>query len=65
MKNRLTELLGMATPISCGGLMRVGTVDLADSASNPCSPEVIAVLLRQSILPAQHAISFSAHFTSK
>ena len=34
MKTRLTELLGIDTPIVCGGMMRVGTADLAAAASN-------------------------------
>lgn len=34
MKTRLTELLGIETPIICGGMMRVGTADLAAAASN-------------------------------
>ena len=34
MKTRLTELLGIDTPIVCGGMMRVGTADLAEAASN-------------------------------
>jgi len=34
MKTRLTELLGIETPIICGGMMRVGTADLAAAVSN-------------------------------
>jgi nitronate monooxygenase len=34
MKTRLTELLGIETPIICGGMMRVGTAELAAAASN-------------------------------
>ena len=29
MKTRLTELLEIEAPIICGGMMRVGTADLA------------------------------------
>ena len=29
MKTRLTELLWIETPIICGGMMRVGTAELA------------------------------------
>jgi len=34
MKTRLTELLGIEFPIICGGMMRVGTADLAAAVSN-------------------------------
>jgi nitronate monooxygenase len=34
MKTRLTELLGIEAPIICGGMMRVGTADLAAAVSN-------------------------------
>lgn len=34
MKTRLTELLGIEAPIICGGMMRVGTAELAAAASN-------------------------------
>ena len=34
MRTRLTELLGIETPIICGGMMRVGTAELAAAVSN-------------------------------
>lgn len=34
MKTRLTELLGIQTPIICGGMMRVGKAELAAAVSN-------------------------------
>jgi nitronate monooxygenase len=34
MKTRLTELLRIEVPIICGGMMRVGTADLAAAVSN-------------------------------
>jgi nitronate monooxygenase len=34
MKTRLTQLLGIEAPIICGGMMRVGTADLAAAVSN-------------------------------
>lgn len=34
MKTRLTKLLGIEVPIICGGMMRVGTADLAAAVSN-------------------------------
>lgn len=34
MNTQLTELLGIETPIICGGMMRVGTAELAAAVSN-------------------------------
>ena len=34
MKTRITELFGIEHPIVCGGMMRVGTAELAAAASN-------------------------------
>jgi len=34
MKTRITELLGIEYPIVCGGMMRVGTAELAAAVSN-------------------------------
>lgn len=34
MRTRLTELLGIEAPIICGGMMRIGTADLAAAVSN-------------------------------
>jgi len=34
MKTRFTEMFGIETPIVCGGMMRVGTAELAAAASN-------------------------------
>lgn len=34
MKTRLTEMLGIREPIICGGMMRVGTAELAAAVSN-------------------------------
>ncbi|QFU76646.1 nitronate monooxygenase [Halioglobus maricola] len=44
MKTRLTELLGIETPIVCGGMMRVGTADLAAAASNAGALGVMTAL---------------------
>ena len=44
MKTRLTELLGIETPIICGGMMRVGTADLAAAASNAGALGVMTAL---------------------
>lgn len=44
MKTRITELLGIEAPIVCGGMMRVGTVDLAAAASNAGALGVVTAL---------------------
>ncbi|MEL6365304.1 MAG: nitronate monooxygenase [Pseudomonadota bacterium] len=44
MKTRLTELVGVETPIICGGMMRVGTADLAAAASNAGALGVMTAL---------------------
>lgn len=44
MKTRLTELLGIEAPIICGGMMRVGTADLAAAASNAGALGVMTAL---------------------
>lgn len=44
MKTKLTELLGIETPIICGGMMRVGTAELAAAASNAGALGVMTAL---------------------
>ncbi len=44
MKTRLTELLGIEAPVICGGMMRVGTADLAAAASNAGALGVMTAL---------------------
>ena len=44
MKTRLTELLGIETPIVCGGMMRVGTAPLAAAVSNAGALGIITAL---------------------
>ena len=44
MKTRLTRLLGIEAPIICGGMMRVGTADLAAAASNAGALGVMTAL---------------------
>ncbi len=44
MKTRLTELLGIEAPIVCGGMMRVGTADLAAAVSNAGALGVMTAL---------------------
>jgi len=44
MKTRLTELLGIEAPIICGGMMRVGTAEMAAAASNAGALGVMTAL---------------------
>lgn len=44
MKTRLTELLRIEQPIICGGMMRVGTAELAAAASNAGALGVMTAL---------------------
>jgi nitronate monooxygenase len=44
MKTRVTELLGIEQPIICGGMMRVGTAELAAAASNAGALGVMTAL---------------------
>ncbi len=44
MRTRLTELLGIDAPIVCGGMMRVGTADLAAAVSNAGALGVMTAL---------------------
>jgi len=44
MKTKLTELLGIEYPIICGGMMRVGTAELAAAASNAGALGVMTAL---------------------
>lgn len=44
MQTRLTELLGIEAPIICGGMMRVGTAELAAAVSNAGALGVMTAL---------------------
>jgi NAD(P)H-dependent flavin oxidoreductase YrpB (nitropropane dioxygenase family) len=44
MKTKLTEMLGIEAPIICGGMMRVGTAELAAAASNAGALGVMTAL---------------------
>lgn len=44
MKTRLTEMFGIETPLICGGMMRVGTAELAAAASNAGALGVMTAL---------------------
>ncbi len=47
MKTRLTELLGIEAPIICGGMMRVGTADLAAAVSNAGALGIMTALTQK------------------
>jgi len=47
LKTRLTELLGIEAPIICGGMMRVGTADLAAAVSNAGGLGVMTALTQK------------------
>ena len=44
MKTKITEMLGIETPIICGGMMRLGTAELAAAASNAGALGVMTAL---------------------
>jgi NAD(P)H-dependent flavin oxidoreductase YrpB (nitropropane dioxygenase family) len=44
MKTRITELLGIEKPIICGGMMRIGTAELAAAVSNTGALGVMTAL---------------------
>lgn len=44
MKTKLTEMLGIEAPIICGGMMRIGTAELAAAASNAGALGVMTAL---------------------
>ena len=44
MNTRLTELLGIEVPIICGGMMRVGTAELAAAVSNAGALGILTAL---------------------
>lgn len=44
MRTRLTDLLGIEVPIICGGMMRVGTAELATAVSNAGALGIITAL---------------------
>jgi len=65
VKTRLTELLGIETPIICGGMMRVGTPELAAAASNAGALGVMTALSLPSLEALEEGIARCASLTSK
>jgi NAD(P)H-dependent flavin oxidoreductase YrpB (nitropropane dioxygenase family) len=65
VKTRLTELLGIETPIICGGMMRVGTPELAAAASNAGALGVMTALSLPSLDALEAGIARCASLTDK
>ena len=65
MKTRLTELLGIETPIICGGMMRVGTADLAAAASNAGALGVMTALSQPTVEGLEKEIARCRSMTDK
>lgn len=65
MKTRLTELLGIETPIICGGMMRVGTAELAAAASNAGALGVMTALTQPTPEGLQAEIEKCRSLTNK
>jgi nitronate monooxygenase len=65
MKTRLTDLLKIETPIICGGMMRVGTADLAAAASNAGALGVMTALTQPTAEGLEAEIARCAAMTVK
>lgn len=65
MKTRLTELLGIDVPIICGGMMRVGTADLAAAVSNAGGLGVMTALSCKTAEDLRQEIARCQSLTSK
>ena len=65
MKTRLTEMLGIEAPIICGGMMRVGTADLAAAASNAGALGVMTALSQPTPEGLEKEIARCQSLTSK
>ncbi|MEO0879135.1 MAG: nitronate monooxygenase [Pseudomonadota bacterium] len=65
MKTRLTEFLGIEAPIICGGMMRVGTADLAAAASNAGALGVMTALTQPTAEGLEKEIARCQSLTDK
>ena len=65
MKTRVTELLNIEAPIICGGMMRVGTADLAVAASNSGALGVMTALTQPTAEGLEKEIARCAAMTDK
>ena len=65
MKTKLTELLGIEAPIICGGMMRIGTAELAAAASNAGALGVMTALTYPTPQALMEAIERCKSLTDK
>ena len=65
MKTRVTELLNIEAPIICGGMMRVGTADLAAAASNAGALGVMTALTQPTAEGLEKEIARCAAMTDR
>lgn len=65
MRTRLTESLGIETPIICGGMMRVGNADLAAAASNAGALGVMTALSQSTLEGLEAEIARCHSLTDK
>ena len=65
MKTRVTELLNIEAPIICGGMMRVGTADIAVAASNAGALGVMTALTQPTAEGLEKEIARCAAMTDK
>ena len=65
MKTRITEMLGIETPIICGGMMRVGTAELAAAASNARALGVMTALTQPTLEGLEAEIEKCRSLTDK
>lgn len=65
MKTRVTQLLNIEAPIICGGMMRVGTADLAAAASNAGALGVMTALTQPTAEGLEKEIARCAAMTDK
>ncbi len=65
MKTRITEMLGIETPIICGGMMRVGTAELAAAASNAGALGVMTALTQPTLEGLEAEIEKCRSLTDK
>lgn len=65
MKTRLTEMLDIEHPIICGGMMRVGTAELAAAASNAGALGVMTALTSGSPEQLEKDIALAQSLTDK
>lgn len=65
MRTRLTELLGVEAPIVCGGMMRVGTAELAAAVSNAGALGVMTALTQTTAEGLEQEIAHCRSLTDR